>query len=265
MIGSMLILMAMIGQPPAPMPAYPPAVVSKPGEIERARQWLLATSPIDGHPIHILGWIEPGTIRFSARDYPQFVPMPATATTSRPTTVPTGSVADFNKPTGVISSKFPPIHAGQSWTSSNAMGVIGETKNEPNRPEVYLTIIGPKRERERVKARLERDPEFQAVSREMGDRLAVEAYDPTNPLVADVGLPDGGHPDIVVLDATGKECERFRDDPGPSILADAVRKTDPSYRPGGDRGETGGMNLGWIAAGVIAGFFILRARSTKNP
>ena len=267
--GSMLILLAMTGQPPvADRPANPPAVVSKPGAGVH-KQWLVTTSPIDGRPIQVLGWYEGGQPHFDPRDYPQFAPAtpprpePTPTPTTRAATAPAASAANPSNPTGVIVSKFPRIEAGHSWTGGNAPAfVVGDPADRPTSPEVYVTIIGPKRERERAKAELSRSPEFAGVLRELGPRIAFEAYDPRNPLVADVGLPAGGSPDVVVLDATGKEIERFASTPSPSALAEAVRKADPDYRPGGRPLLTRGTDLGpfWIAAAVAAIFFIAQSR-----
>jgi hypothetical protein len=237
---ALILLSAMLGQVPAN--GHPPKV------------WLDTTSPVDGKPIRIMGWIEAGQVRFDPAQYPQFV--------ARPAMVGAVGAIGTTPPTGVIGSKFPAIHAGESWNGGNVVGATAEAKarSKSKSPDVYLTIIGPEKERDKVRTRLARDPEFKALARDMGDRLAVETYAPTNPLVADVNLPGDGHPDIVVLDASGKECGRFREDPGPSILAEAVRKADPSYHQGGERDASPGIvNLGWMLVGIVSAFFIIRA------
>jgi hypothetical protein len=257
MLGTMLFLaLATTGQlPAADRPAIPTPVVSKPGEVH-AKQWLDVASPIDGALLKILAWREAGGIRFDAREYPQLVP----ATPPGPL-ASTASATNTPQPTGVVFSKFPQVEAGHSWTGGNAPQAVTGHSDKVTTPEVYLAIIGSKRDRERVKADLARDPSFSALARDMGGRLAVEAYDPTNPLVADVGLVGSGRPDIVVLDAGGKEIARFPENPGSGPIAEAVRKADPSYRPGGGQSQpSGGTGIGWLLIGAVAVIFIFRSQ-----
>ncbi len=87
-------------------------------------------------------------------------------------------------------------------------------------PDVHLTVIGVEAEQVKARARLQADPKFRALEAAMGDRLAVQYYGATDPMVARVGLVDGGKPDVVIQDSTGKERLRSHFDPGPeSIVA----------------------------------------------
>jgi hypothetical protein len=262
MLGTMLFLtLATIGQlPAADRPALPRPVVSKPGEA-RAKLWLDVASPIDGHPMKILAWTEAGQVHFDPRDYPQLVPAKA----PEPQLQEPSAASPSNPPNGVLFEKFPQVQAGHSWTGGNAPQAVTGQVDKVTTPEVYVSIIGSKRDRDRVKADLARDPDFGKLMRDMGGRLAVEAYDPTNPLVAEVGLVNGGKPDVIVLDATGKEIARFADNPGAGPIAEAVRKADPSYRPGGGQHQpSGGIGPGWLALAGLALFAIfLSQRAAK--
>ena len=241
MTGSTLILtVAMLAQPPtadrsAPRPTTHPA-----------RQWLAVTDPATGQPIRILGWTGPdGCVQFDPQEYPLLArrrePMPA-----GPAGYP---------PTGVVMEKIPAVSAGQVWRGGNVGASVGATEQTDRPPDVFLTVIGTKEERRRAKAELDRSPEFQTVRAEMGDRLAVHYYDPDAVMVKKVGLPDGGHPDIIVQDATGGEVKRWHEDPGAEPVAQEIRKLNPNYKPGGK--PAADAEGPWVKAGVVGVAFLV--------
>ncbi len=242
MLGSTLILtVAMIAQPPtadrsAPRPTTHPS-----------KQWLVVTDPATNQPISILGWTGPdGRVQFDPQDYPQLA--------SRPKSAPAPSTA--YPPTGVVMEKIPAVSAGQVWRGGNIQASVGATTDTERPPDVFLTVIGTKEERRRAKAEFERNPEFDQLKASMGDRLAVHYYDPSAPMVKKIGLPDGGHPDIVIQDATGGEVHRWHNDYGVADgVVGAIRKLNPDYKPGGKSAtEAEGP---WIKAGVVGiGFMI---------
>lgn len=146
-------------------------------------------------------------------------------------------------PTGVVTSRLPHVPTGGAWYGGNVpapkSGVVGATEDAG--PDVYLTVIGPEVERKAVMDALSSNPGLADVVRRMGDRLAVHDYAPDDPMVADVGLPADGRPDVVIQDAKGKVRYRAHDDPGPVALMAELRKADPAYDPAND--PTGGWSL----------------------
>lgn len=246
MLGSTLILLATIGQLASGEGSqqYHPAAT-------QARQWVDVLNPETGQPIRIAGWIgADGRPRFNPLEYPALAA--AIEAAGRPTTAPPptpdpgpvpGKVGQGSYPiNGVVQSKIPAISAGQVWRGGNVIEEAGpgaEGRDKGGKPDVYLTVIGSKEERARMRTRLASDPTFAAVRSTMGERLAVHDYPPGNPMVAKVGLPDGGKPDVVIQDASGGEARRWHEAPDPAEVVKEVRKLDPSYRPGGHGKEEG--------------------------
>lgn len=259
MIGSMLILVAtMIGQAPpgADGPAPSPS---------RVKQWITTTAP-DGTPIRILGWMDGGKVQFDPAEYPQFA-------TAKPTPAPTltlaaTATAERNKiPTGVVQEKLPHVRPGAAWYGGNTphpVGDSGRNTTPAKKPEVYLTVIGSEPERSKFLASLERDSDYRDLAGRMGERLAVNEYDPSNPMASGVGLPAGGRPDVVVQDSGGAEIFRRPYDPGPKMVIAAIRKADPSYRPG--LGDPVSTVPEWtlLAIGGVAAFAIYVALSNRK-
>lgn len=165
-------------------------------------------------------------------------------------------------PTGVITEKLPQIQPGMAWyggapTPDFRPGI--DPVGAKGKPDVYLTVIGKDVDRNGVIKALDDDPTYRALKTQMGDRLAVHAYDPTNPMVTVVNLPAGGKPDVVIQDASGKELYRRAADPGPGAIVREIRKADPSYKPGG--GKLSGEQEDWTyrIAGALAVLAILAA------
>ena len=243
MLGSKLILIAAMFAQLSSADSSPPNPAHRP-----AKQWLVVTDPATGQPISILGWTGPdGRVRFDPQEYPQLArgPEPAHA---RPS--PGGY-----PPTGVVLEKIPAVSAGQVWRGGNIQASIGASAETDRPPDVFVTVIGSKEERQRARAELERDAEFGQLRAAMGDRMAVHYYDPAAPMVKKVGLPDGGHPDVIVQDATGGEVKRWHENPGAGPVVKEVRKLNPDYKPGGKPvTEEEGP---WMKAGVVGiGFLI---------
>lgn len=295
MIGSTLILLAMIGQPPG-QPArdsHPDAVVSKPGE--PVKRWLDGTSPIDGRPCKVMGWMEGSVIRYYPADNPHLYatapapppvgskPKPAPepvgskpkptpepvepkpAPTAPPATGPKPTTPAPTPPTGVLYDHFPKPLPGRAWYGGNTPNHASYGNGEPTRPDVFLTIIGTSEHRAKVRADMETDPTLAEVVRKMGDRLAINDYAADNPMIADVGLPAGGLPDVVIQNAAGKEINRHADYPGPAKLAAEIRKADPQYKPGGDLATEKKIDYLWLGLGAVAGFLIIRALRKAGP
>lgn len=226
---------------PHPCSAQPP---------NSARQWIDAVNQVDGKTYRIAGWLDPaGQPHFNPSEYPQFVSRPGPGP-AQPDVNPALPAQPGPKPNwpfpqaGVTLSKIPRPVAGQSWYGGNAVKVIeaGMAAPKAKPPDVHLTVIGVEAEQVKARERLQGDPRFRALEASMGDRLAVQFYGPTDPMVARVGLVDGGRPDVVIQTADGKEQKRYHSDPGPESLIAEIRKCDPTYRPGRDD-QGGGINI----------------------
>ena len=287
MLGPKLALMfalAMTGQAPKSPgvagPAQPQklvAAIPHSGDTLESsrREWIAAVSQVDGKTYLISAWRSAdGSPRFDPREYPDFVPRPGPGPAPEP---PAGPATPGPRPSwpypqlGVIKDKVPRPVAGQAWYGGNAVRSIeaadaGEPRSRP--PDVHLTVIGSEAEQARARERLAADPKFRALEASMGDRLAVQFYGPADPMVARVGLVDGGKPDVVVQDASGKERRRFHADPGPDPIVAEIRKADPSYRPGRD--DAGGVSIPsgatyfLLGVGAVGGW-LLYQRSRTVP
>ena len=163
---------------------------------------------------------------------------------------------------GVDHKKVPKVKNARRWGSPGAYG-DGELASEGGRQgRLHVTAIGP--DADRVVAEWRADPVFAALEESMGDSLAIQAFvDPSNPMVADVGLPDGGTPDVVIQTETGKVVYRARHDPGAAVIVGEVRKRRPEYDPRMDPGSTGGdMAKLAIWGGVaLAAYLLIRGQN----
>lgn len=161
-------------------------------------------------------------------------------------------IPDGVKPTnfGVARDKIPKAREWYGGTADTKK-VIGAGE-APQR--LHVTAIGPGASA--VVEGWRKDPEFRRIESAWGDRLAVQAFDdPANPLVADVGLPAGGSPDIVVQLGSGRVVYRAASDPGPGVIVGEIRKRDPAYDPAKDPSggsvPAGGFRLAaWV--GLVA-------------
>jgi hypothetical protein len=141
---------------------------------------------------------------------------------------------------GIDLAKLPSHPGGQAWYGGNvdysaARGAAGE---KPNR--VHVTFIGSQVEREAARKNLEGDPGFRYLSEAMGDYLAVQDYGPENPLVKEVGLPNGGRPDVIIQTTKGgRVTYRARSYPGADVVVHEIRKADPRYDPDKDPNGSG--------------------------
>ena len=236
-----LLSLAALGQAPQP---------------PRSRIWVEAVNQVDGK-IHLIScWLAAdGKPRFDPREYPDFVakspslvakpkanpkpakldPNPRPDILSGPHPPQPAHRDDWPFPEkGVIESMMPRPVAGQGWYGGNVPKVI-ERGREPSKarpPDVHLTVIGTEPEQVAVRHALEADTNFQTLKTAMGDRLAIQYYGPTDPMVARVGLVDGGRPGVIIQDATGAERKRYHTDPGVIPIIAEIRKADPDYRPG---------------------------------
>lgn len=145
---------------------------------------------------------------------------------------------------GVGSFGLKHLAPGKSWYGGNVeyKPAVGATGEPPNR--VHLTIIGSQVEREAARKDLESNPDYQRFAERMGDLLAVQDYGPENPLVKDIGLVDGGKPDIIIqTTAHPLPLYRAHDYPGSDVLVNQLRKADPRYDPSQDPDGTEGPGL----------------------
>ena len=129
---------------------------------------------------------------------------------------------------------------------------------------VHVTVIG--KDAEGIVKAWEADPGFASLKTAMGDRLAIQAFtDPEDPLVKNVGLPNGGKPDVVIQEASGKVVYRAKADPGPAVIVGEVRKRDPAYDPNKDPsgGLTGDASK-IVVWGVVLAVLYLAYRSQPN-
>jgi hypothetical protein len=123
---------------------------------------------------------------------------------------------------------------------------------------IHLTAIGPTVEKaEQVVRGWRTDERFRALEEEFGDRLAIQAFAATNPIVADVGLAAGGSPDVVLQLGSGKVVFRSASDPGPSVLVGEIRRRDPSYDSSRDPGGMTTPNIVRIAIWVGVAALVL--------
>lgn len=153
---------------------------------------------------------------------------------------------------GVDHSRIP---KAREWYGGTAP--VGKSiQSSPITDRMHVTVIGP--DATVAVESWRRDPEFRRLEAAMGDRLAVQAFDdPQNPLVADVGLPAGGRPDVVIQMASGKVVYRRGSDPGASVIVGEIRKRDPAYDPGRDpSGVVSTPDVGrlaaWAGVGIVA-------------
>lgn len=165
---------------------------------------------------------------------------------------------------GVERQNFPAVAKGKEWYGGNVSykAAVGSTAERPNR--VHLTFIGNQVEREAARKDLESSPGYQKLAAEMGDYLAVQDYGAENPIVKDVGLVDGGRPDIVIQTTkSGKVTYRAHKYPGADVVINEIRKADPRYNPKNDPdGNTfglGDLNTEELAIGAAIGFVAIMA------
>lgn len=140
-----------------------------------------------------------------------------------------GEVIDY----GVERRKFEAIPDGGEWFGGNvparSMRNVGATGQPPRR--VHLTVIGPKDRRDSVMADLNASPGFNELVASMGDSLAVQSYDPADPMISEIKLSDGGNPDVVIQNETGRVKFRSHDYPGSARVISEIRRADPRYDP----------------------------------
>lgn len=145
---------------------------------------------------------------------------------------------------GVANDGLRHLAPGKSWYGGNVdyKPAVGATGEPPNR--VHLTFIGSQVEREAARKDLEKNPDYQRFAERMGDLLAVQDYGPENPLVKDVGLVDGGAPDIIIqTTAHSMPLYRAHSYPGSDVLVAQLRRADPRYDPSQDPDGTEGPGL----------------------
>lgn len=170
---------------------------------------------------------------YSFRDGSQFHVLFPVAPAPQSVAAPKGATPAKNY--GVSFEYLPKVRPGQSWYGGNvdyhpSVGAKGEP---PNR--VHVTFIGSQVEREAARKDLERSPGFQRIAESMGDNLAVQDYGPESPLVSEIGLVDGGKPDVVIQQTKGgRVMFRAHNYPGADVVVSEIRKADPAYRPSDD-------------------------------
>jgi hypothetical protein len=91
----------------------------------------------------------------------------------------------------------------------------------------------------------------------------VNSYRPENPLASNVGLPNGGRPDVVVQDSRGTEVGRFAVEPQPAQVIAAIRKADPSYKPGGGKSSTS-LPEWMVIVGLLAGWAVFAGLNNRK-
>jgi hypothetical protein len=164
---------------------------------------------------------------------------------------------------GVDFSKIPKVRNDRRWGSPGAFDDEQMATLAQKKGRVHVTAIGPGADT--IVDAWRADPQFAAMEQMLGDRLAVQAFpDPSNPLVADVGLPAGGKPDVVIQDDTGRVIYRARADPGPAVIVGEVRRRDPTYDPTRDPSSSLGMDAGRVVfwgAVAVGAFLVFKGRS----
>lgn len=209
----------------------------------------------EGHPISINGYLDNGKVHAilgapvvyrgphgggavaPASSTPSTAATSAassTATSAVPASAPqggTGPAANYGVMTGAL-DHLPP---GKEWYGGNAPKTVGAGATGKPINRVHLTFIGTEAEREAARRDLESNPEYQQIAEQLGDLLAVQDYDPSNPLVKNIGLPDGGRPDVIIqTTAHPLPLYRAHEYPGAKILVGEIRKADPRYNPAND-------------------------------
>ena len=187
-----------------------------------------------GHKIHFQGYVESGRVH-AILGPPQPAPQRRAAPGAKPLEY------------GVAENKLMHLAPGKNWYGGNVTTrpAVGATGELPNR--VHVTFIGSQVEREAARKDLEKNPEYQRIAAQMGDLLAVQDYGPENPLVKDVGLVDGGKPDIIIqTTAHPMPLYRAHSYPGSDVLVGEIRRADPRYDPSQDPNGSplpGGLDL----------------------
>lgn len=133
---------------------------------------------------------------------------------------------------GVDSSKIgkrPRFTFGEHEISkAEAMRLIEEgIPDDANK--LRLTLIGQEADRKRVLADLE-GPQFNALK----NLYVVQAYEPSNPMIQNLGFVVGGRPTIYLQRPDGLVLHRQDEYEGADKLACAIRKADPNYDPNRD-------------------------------
>lgn len=182
---------------------------------------------------YLARWIAERNAQAARPSTPAAPPAPDTAADDRP-----APAQNFGLDLERI-PKVPKAWYGGNVEPPSGPRVIGGPANR-----VHVTAIAPTQEAaDAVVAGWRANPRFAALEAEYGDRIAVKAYAADNPIVADVGLPNGGNPDVVVQDSAGKVRLRAAADPGAERIVSEVRERDPLYSPSNDPTPDGPSEL----------------------
>lgn len=121
--------------------------------------------------------------------------------------------------------------SGRVCTKEQAYAFLTQSSLVDDRNKPFLTIVGDKGLRERVLADLATHPALAPYR----SKLHVNAYDTADWHVNQVGLPPG----VFLQGPPNGKGEspvefRFRSYAGPEVLAEAIRKANPNYKPEAD-------------------------------
>jgi len=215
-----------------------------------AQQTVLAwhlTTHLDGHVDYAWGWKD-------SSGYVHVTTAPADAP-AKPAIVPPAAPVGSLPPTGVVRGRFPTI-TNRAWyggSDPHPVQVVGAAE-KAKQDFVHLTFIGSPAERKEARAKVEASPELKDMTESMGSRLFIQYMAPDNATIKDTGLPNGGHPDVVVQKASGEVVYRSGAMPSTSALVTAVRKADPNYNARSDPGDSplGLSDQSGPVAGLVA-------------
>jgi hypothetical protein len=98
-----------------------------------------------------------------------------------------------------------------------------------DRNKLRLTVIGPESDRKRVLSDLE-SPELA----QLKDLYTLQAFEPNNPIIQNLGFVTTGRPTIYIQKPTGEVLHRQDEYRGPASLAMAIRAADPNHDPNRD-------------------------------
>jgi hypothetical protein len=155
---------------------------------------------------------------------------------------------------------------GRPVPRGQAVQALGQGGVPDDAHKLRLTVIGTAAERNRVLQDLAQTPALTALA----PTLVVQDYDPDDWAVKDVGFFTGGHPTLYLQLPGGAVLHRQDGYDGPERLAEALRRSDPAYRPDRDRDRRHDFwppdlarvpPLAWVLGGALVLYLCKGAKS----
>lgn len=179
----------------------------------------------------------------------------------------TDSSAKFGVDVGKVGHAKRPMYTANSDKAFN----YAEQITESEKPGLHVTVIGTDEARRPVMEDLKSNPALAAVTRD----AQVQDYDQKSWAIdPSLGFPADGNPAIIAQTSKspgdpkgGKVVYTNKTYPGPSKLAEDLRRADPSYKPtplGADTELPFGLTPNQIGAAVVGGLCALIPSKRKG-